>query len=136
MESLKVKAKSGESGFDELMRLSRQTARQAESLSVAEKQRQEQQEKAQGIRQGLKEISVSVALQQLKLVAKDEVIEKVSALTKKQGINELRKLISDSVHDLEKQTGNVASSKTDLATIERSVKTLAILIELYFALSD
>ena len=129
-------SESGESGLDELMRLSRQTARQAKDLADVEQQRQEQREKAQGVRQGLKEISVSVALQQLRLVAKDEVIEKVSALTKKQGIEDLRKLISDSVHNLEKQTGSVATSKTDISTLEHSVKALAILIELYFALSD
>ena len=129
-------SESGESGLDELMRLSRQTARQAKDLADVEQQRQEQREKAQGVRQGLKEISVSVALQQLRLVAKDEVIEKVSALTKKQGIEDLRKLISDSVHNLEKQTGSVAASKTDISTLEHSVKALAILIELYFALSD
>jgi len=129
-------SESGESGLDELMRLSRQTARQAKDLAEAEQQRQEQREKAQGVRQGLKEISISVALQQLRLVADDRVIEKVSALTKKPGIEDLRKLISDSVHDLEKQTGNVTASKTDISTIENSVKALAILIELYFALSD
>lgn len=129
-------SESGESGLDELMRLSRQTARQAKDLAEAEQQRQEQREKAQGVRQGLKEISISVALQQLRQVADDRVIEKVSALTKKPGIEDLRKLISDSVHDLEKQTGNVTASKTDISTIENSVKALAILIELYFALSD
>jgi hypothetical protein len=136
METVYMESKSEESGLDELMRLSRQTARQAKDMADAEQQRQEQRERARSIRQGLKEISVSVALQQLKLVAPEKVVEEINALAEKPDIGDLRKLISDLVHDLEKRTGRAAASKTDISTIVNPVKTLAILIELYFALSD
>ena len=99
-----MKPDSGESGLDELMRLSRQTARQAQNLDEVEKQRRKQREQSQSIRQGLKEISVSVAVGQLKPVAAPELVEKVSSLAQKPDIKDLRKLITDLVHGLERQT--------------------------------
>jgi predicted component of type VI protein secretion system len=127
---------SGESGLEELMRLSRQTRRQAQSMDAAEKQRQIQRETAMSIRKGLKEISISVAVRQLKQVAPKEVVEQVQGLANKPDIRDLRRMISDLLHRLERQTGNLSTASKDLDTIGSSVKTLAILCELYFALSD
>jgi len=131
-----VKSEPGESGLDELMRLSRQTARQAENLAVVEQQRQERRETAQSVRQGLRGISISVAVEQLKPIATKEIIAAIESLNKKPDTKDLRKLISDLVHKLERQTSGLSAANRDLEEVESSVKTLAILVELYFALSD
>ena len=131
-----MKSKSPESGFDELMRLSQKTTSEAQELTRREQQRAEQRQVVQGVLQGLKEINVSVAVEQLKRVATPEIIEEIRSLKHKQDTGDLRKLISDLANDLEKRVGSVSASNQDMLPIERSVKTLAILIELYFALSD
>ena len=129
-------SESSESGFDELMRLSRETARKGQELAQREQQQAEQRQKVRGVLQGLKEIKVSVALEQLKLVAATEFIEEISSLTEKQGTGDLRKLISDLTEDLEKQIENFAASNPDMVPLERSVKTLTILIDLFFSLQQ
>ena len=129
-----MKSESPESGFNELMRLSRQTANEAQELTKKEQQRAEQRQIVQGVLQGLKEINVSVAIEQLKSVATPRIIEEISSLTHKQDTEDLRKLISDLVHDLEKRIGGISASNPDMVPIERSVKTLAILIELFLSL--
>ena len=55
-----------ESGIDELMRLSQQFTRQDEEREEREKQRKEKGKQVQGVLQGLKELKVSMALEQLK----------------------------------------------------------------------
>jgi len=125
---------SSDSGFDELMRLSRETARQQQEISQRENKQAEQRQKVRGVLQGLKEIKVSVAVEQLRSVATDEYIEEVSSLAQKQGTEDLRKLISDLAEDLEKQMDSVTASNPDMVPVERSVKTLAILIDLFFSL--
>lgn len=129
-----MKSKSPESGFDELVRLSQKATNEAQELNRREQQRAEQRQVVQGVLQGLKEINVSVALEQLKLVATPEIIKEISSLTHKQDTRDLRKLISGLVNDLEKRVGRVSASNQDMVPIERSVKTLAIIIELFFAL--
>ncbi len=129
-----MESKSPESGFDELVRLSQKTTGEAQELASREQQRAEQRQVVQGVLQGLKKINVSVAVEQLRLVATPEIIEKTGSLTHKQDTRDLRKLISDLVNDLEKCVGSVSASNQDMVPIERSVKTLAILIELYFSL--
>jgi hypothetical protein len=130
-----MKSRPVENGLDELMRLSRQTAATARNLEDAEKQRRERREVSQSIRHGLRQISISVALEQLKTVAPAETIEKVKSLADKPDVKDLRRMVSDSVHGLERQTGRI-TAVTDVEKIQNSVKTLAILVELYFALSD
>ena len=127
-------SESSDSGFDELMRLSRETARKGQELAKREQQQAEQRQKVRGVLQGLKEIKVSVALEQLKLVAATEFIEEISSLTDKQDTEDLRKSISDLAEDLEKQIENFAASNPDMVPVERSVKTLTILIDLFFSL--
>jgi hypothetical protein len=91
---------------------------------------------SRNVRQGLRGISVSVAVGQLKKVASNQLITEVNSMVNKQDNKGLRKLITDMVHDLEKYTGSISTTNAEMEKIQRSVKTLAILIELYFALSD
>jgi len=129
-----MEPKPPESGLDELIRLSQETARKKQELAEREQQRTKQRQKVQGVLEGLKTIKVSIAVEQLKLVSTPEIIEEISSLTHKQGIEDLRKLISSLTDDLEKGIRSVATSNPDMVPIERSVKTLAILLELYFSL--
>ncbi|MFC1939299.1 hypothetical protein ACFLTY_05890 [Chloroflexota bacterium] len=129
-----MESKSPESGLDELLRLSRETARKKQELAEKEQQRTKQKQKVQGVLEGLKAIKVSIAVEQLKLVATPEIIEKISSLTHKQDTEDLRKLISGLTDDLEKRIRSVATSNPDMVPVESSIKTLAILLELYFSL--
>ena len=123
-----------ESGFEELMRLSQQFTRQGQERTAREKQRAEQGKKVQGVLQGLKELNVSMAIEQLKLVAAPDIIEEVNSLKRKQGTGDLRKLISNLTDDLENRIGIVSASNPDMAPLERSMKTLNILLDLFFSL--
>ena len=58
-----MQSESDESGFEELVRLSKETARQAHNLANMEQQREEQRQTSQRVLQGLKEISISVAIE-------------------------------------------------------------------------
>jgi len=129
-----MESKSPESGFDELMRLHQQTTQMGQDITDREQQNAEQRQKVQGALQGLKDISISVALEQLKPIATPEIIEEVQSLTQKQGTGDLRRLITDLVDDLERCVSRVSASNQDIAPIERSIRTLAILIGLFFSL--
>ena len=118
-----MKSKSPESGFDELMRLSRQTANEGKELDRKEQQRVEQRQVVQGALKGLREISVTVTLGQLKQVATPEIIEEVGSLKYQQGTEDLRRLISRLANDLEKHIDNVSASNPDMVPIQRSAKT-------------
>ena len=122
-----------ESGFDELMRLSQQFTRQQEEHEEKERQREEQGKKVQGVLQGLKELNVSMAIEQLKTVATPEIIQEVNALKSKGGTDDLRKTISALAEDLEKNLGDISASKTDTAPLVNSMRTLNILMDLYFS---
>jgi cysteinyl-tRNA synthetase len=123
-----------ESGIDELMRLSRRFTRQQEEREKQERQRQEQGKKVRGVLQGLKDLNLSMAMQQLKTVAKPEIIRQVSALKSKDGTEELRKMITTIADDLEKHLGAVSASKTEMTPLVNSMRTLSILMDLYFSL--
>ena len=123
-----------ESGYEELMRLSQQFTRQGQERTAREKQRAEQGKKVQGVLQGLKELNVSMAIEQLKLVATPDIIEEVNSLKRKQGTGDLRKLISNLTDDLENRIGIISASNPDMAPLERSMKTLNILLDLFFSL--
>ena len=123
-----------ESGFEELMRLSQQFTRQGQERTAREKQRAEQGKKVQGVLQGLKELNVSMAIEQLKLVATPDIIEEVNSLKRKQGTGDLRKLISNLTDDLENRIGIISASNPDMTPLERSMKTLNILLDLFFSL--
>ncbi|HJX13663.1 MAG TPA: hypothetical protein VJ377_09095 [Dehalococcoidales bacterium] len=122
-----------ESGLDELMRLSRQFTRQQEDHDKQERQRQEQGKKVRGVLQGLKDLNLSMAVQQLRAVAAPHIVKEVEALRYKDGSDDLRKLISGLADDLEKRLGKVAS-KADAAPLVNAMRTLNILMDLYFSL--
>lgn len=129
-----MESKSPENGFDELTRLSQQFKKHERESTHREKQRAEQRKKVQGALGGLRELTVSMTVEQLKLFATPEIIEQVSSLKNKQGTAELRKLISNLANDLEKHIGIVASANPSVQPLERSIKTLIILMELFFSL--
>jgi ribosomal protein L22 len=123
-----------ESGIDELMRLSRQFTRQQEQHEAIEKQREAQGKKVKGVLQGLKDLNVSMAIQQLKMVARPDIIRQVNDLKTKTGTEDLRKMITVLADGLEKQIGAVSASKNEMTPLINSMRTLSILIDLYFSL--
>jgi hypothetical protein len=129
-----MESESPENGFEELMRLSQQFNRQQQERTEKQRQREEQGKKAQGVLQGLKELNVSMAIEQLKPVATPEIIEEVNALRSKPGTEDLRKAISDLVDDLENHISTITTSSPDIAPLAGSIKTLNILLDLYFSL--
>jgi len=123
-----------ESGIDELMRLSRQFTRQQEQHEAIEKQREAQGKKVKGVLQGLKDLNVSMAIQQLKTIARQDIIKQVNDLKSKTGTEDLRKMITVLADGLEKQIGAVSASKNEMTPLINSMRTLSILIDLYFSL--
>ena len=123
-----------DSGLDELMRLQKQFTRQQEERDEREKQRQEQGKKVRGVLQGLRELNLSMAVEQLKPVATPEVIEKVNALAGKEGTEELRKIISGLADNIESRLGTIPASESDGVPLVDSMRTLNILLDLYFSL--
>jgi hypothetical protein len=123
-----------ESGIDELMRLSRQFTRQQEEHDQREKQRQAQGKKVKGVLQGLKELNLSMAVTQLRTVARPEIVRQVSALKSQEGTDALRKMISSIADDLENRLRALPASKTETASLCNAMRTLNILMDLYFSL--
>jgi len=123
-----------ESGLDELMRLSRQFTKQREDHAKQERQRVEQGKKVKGVLQGLQDLNLSMALDQLKTVAKPEIIRQVTALKSGQGTENLRKIITNLVDEMEKQLNTLSGSKAEITQLMNSTRTLSILLDLYFSL--
>ncbi len=119
-----------ESGLDELMRLSRQFTRQKAENEAKERQREEQGKKVQGVLQGLQDLNINMAVQQLKAVASPDIIKQVNSLRTKGGTEDLRKMISALADDLEKGLG----ARKDTAPLVNAMRTLNILLDLYFSL--
>jgi len=131
---LYMDTEDSENGIDELMRLQQQFTRQQEERDEREKQRAEQGKKVRGVLQGLRELNLSMAVEQLKPVATPEVIEKINALAGKEGTEELRKIISGLADNIESQLGVVSASDSDGVPLVNSMRTLNILLDLYFSL--
>ena len=123
-----------ESGIDELMRLSRQFTRQQEEHNAREKQRQAQGKKVRGVLQGLKELNLDMAITQLKPVARPEIVRQVGALKTQESTDALRKLISNIADDLEDRLRALPAPKTETASLCNAMRTLNILMDLYFSL--
>jgi hypothetical protein len=119
-----------ESGIDELMRLSQQFTRQQEERESREKQREAQGKKVMGVLHGLQDLNINMALQQLQAVARPEVIKQVNALKTAGSTEALRKMISSLAEDLEKSLG----AGKDTALLANDMRTLNILLDLYFSL--
>jgi hypothetical protein len=118
-----------ESGLDELMRLSRQFTRQKAENEAKERQREEQGEKVQGVLHGLQDLNINLAVQQLRAVAKPDIIKRVTALKTRGATDDLRKMISALADDLEKSLGD----KKENASQVNAMRTLNILLDLYFS---
>ena len=123
-----------EDGFEELARLSQQFKKQEQERSEREQQRNEQRKKVHDVLGGLKELNISMAIEQLKLVATPEIIEQVNALKSQAGTEALRKIISDLAYEMESQLSNMAVSNPDIRPLENRMKTLTVLTELFFSL--
>jgi hypothetical protein len=123
-----------ESGIEELLRLSRQFTRQQAEHDQIEKQRQAQGKKVKGVLQGLKELNLSMAITQLKTVARPEIVKQVSALKSQESTDALRKMISNIADDLENRLRALPGPKTDTAPLVNAIRTLNILMDLYFSL--
>jgi hypothetical protein len=119
-----------ESGLDELMRLSRQFTRQKAENEAKERQREEQGKKVRGVLQGLQDLNINMALQELKGVASPEIINQVSALKTRGGTGDLRKMISSLADEMER--GLIAGGETK--RLVNPMRTLNILLDLYFSL--
>jgi ribosomal protein L22 len=111
------------------MRLSRQFTRQKAENEAKERQREEQGKKVRGVLQGLQDLNINMAVQQLKAVANPDIIRQVNALRTKGGTDDLRKMISSLADDLEKSLGD----KKDTAPLVNAMRTLNILLDLYFS---
>ena len=131
---VEMESKSTESGLEELRRLSKEITKVDRERTKVEQDRAEQRQKVRELQQGLIELKASVALEQLKPIATPEIIEEISSLKHKQTTGDLRKVILDLSAKLEKWVDNTSDSKQDMDSIKRSVKTLAILIELLFSI--
>jgi F0F1-type ATP synthase alpha subunit len=123
-----------ESGIDELMRLQKRFTRQQEDRDKQERQRIEQGKKVRGVLQGLQDLNLSMALTQLKTVAKPETIQKVAALKNKPGTEDLRKMITTMSDDIERQLSKLDTPKAEMTLLVNSMRTLSILLDLYFSL--
>jgi hypothetical protein len=123
-----------ESGIEELLRLSRQFTRQQAERDQREKERQAQGKKVKGVLQGLKELNLSMAITQLKTVARPEIVKQVSALKSQESTDALRKMISNIADDLEDRLRALPAPKTDTAPLVNAMRTLNILMDLYFSL--
>ena len=123
-----------ESGIDELMRLSRQFTRQQEEHEARQKQREAQGKKVRGVLQGLKDLNLDMAITQLKTVATPEIVKQVSALKNQENTNALRKTISGIADDLEDRLRALPASKADTASLCNAMRTLNILMDLYFSM--
>ncbi|MEE8419033.1 MAG: hypothetical protein V3S02_02860 [Dehalococcoidales bacterium] len=129
---MKSETKGGE--LDELMALSRGMSQTAKKLEQEEQRGNQRRQKLQGVQQGLRGISVSVALSQLQTIASPDIVSQVDSLNSKRGTADLRRLIVNMAHDLEKCVGNPSATTRSKMTAEDTAATLAILIELLFSL--
>jgi len=123
-----------ESGLDELLALSRKFTKQQEDRTKQERQRVEQGKKVKGVLQGLQTLNLNMALDQLKSVAKPEIIRQVTAMKSGQSSESLRKIITNLIDDIENQLSRTSGSKTEITQLVNSTRTLSILLDLYFSL--
>lgn len=125
--------KEEESGLDELMRLQRQFTRQQVEHDAQERQRQAQGKKVRGVLQGLKDLNISMSVEQLRAVAPREIIDRVGSLKNKESTEDLRKMISKLADDMERRLGDIPPG-AETTRLANSMRTLNILMDLYFSL--
>ena len=123
-----------ESGIDELMRLSQQFTRQQEEHEEQERQREEQGKKVQGVLHGLQDLNISMTVEQLQSIAPPEIIKEVESIKTTGATEDLRKVISGLADDLEIRIGTLSTTDTEKTPLLNSMRTLNILMDLYFSL--
>jgi hypothetical protein len=123
-----------DSGLDELLALSRKFTKQQEDRTKQERQRAEQGKKVKGVLQGLQTLNLNMALDQLKPVAKPEIFRQVTAMKSGQSPENLRKIITNLIDDIENQLSRTSGSKAEIAQLVNATRTLSILLDLYFSL--
>ncbi|MGD1119788.1 MAG: hypothetical protein ABR886_09920 [Dehalococcoidales bacterium] len=123
-----------DSGLDELLALSRKFTKQQEDHAKQERQRVEQGKKVKGVLQGLQTLNLNMALDQLKTVAKPDIIRQVSALKTGQNAESLRKVVTNLIDDMEKQLSRMSGTKAEITQMVNATRTLSILLDLYFSL--
>lgn len=130
-----METETPENGMDELLRLSRGLTRKTEDAAKHEVRGQRQAAEKRQVILGLRGITFAMALEQLKIVsAEDTVVARVSAYKDKEGTADLRKLITGLTSELEGVAGKMSRANPEMASVERSIKTLSILIDLLFSL--
>lgn len=129
-----MKPKENESGMDALRRLSRQTSNLGQKMKEEEQQKAAYEKNVQGVVQGLRGISFSVALSQLNKMTTPEIYRRVQAMQKQNDSGDLRRLITELIRSLERNTAKAARSNRELEPVVTEARTLAILISLLFSL--
>jgi hypothetical protein len=123
-----------ENGMDELLKLQQQFTRQQEEHEDRQRLQEEQGKKAQGVLQGLRELQFSMTLEQLGPVASKETIARVNALKTSPNTDELRKMISNLIEDIEQRLETKAKADSGLKSLVDASRVLGILMDLYFSL--
>ena len=123
-----------ENGMEELLKLQQQFTRQQEEHEDRQRIQEEQGRKAQGVLQGLRELQFSMTLDQLGPVASEETIARVNALKTNPDTDELRKMISNLIEDIEQRLETKATADAGLKSLVDSSRVLGILMDLYFSL--
>ncbi len=130
-----MKSETPENGMEELLRLSRGLSKKTEDATRQEARGKREKAAQKQAMLGMRGITFSMALEQLKIIsAEADVIKKVSSYQAKEGTEDLRKLITALAGELEGRVSKMTRSDPELAGLERSVKTLSILIDLVFSL--
>jgi signal recognition particle GTPase len=126
---------SEESGLEELLRLSQKIRdmgrEQVEKLEHA-RAGVARIGKRQVLQDLIREIEASVVLDKLDPLATFKIIETVENVRKSQDTTELRKLILDLVNELLTKVDRKNDDSFDARSVERSLKTVGILLELLF----
>jgi hypothetical protein len=123
-----------ENGMDELLKLQQQFTRQQEEHDDRKRQQEEQGKKAQGVLKGLKDLQFSMTIEQLKSVAKPEIIQEVNFLKNRPDTDDLRKMISRLCDDMEHELESIAAAHPEAKPTVDSMRVLNILMDLYFSL--
>jgi hypothetical protein len=123
-----------ESGMDELLKLQQKFTRQQEEHEDRQRLQEEQGRKAQGVLQGLRELQFSMTLEQLGPVASKDTIARVNSFKTNPDTEELRKMISNLIEDIEQRLETRASADAGLKSLVDSSRVLGILMDLYFSL--
>ena len=123
-----------ENGMDELLKLQQQFTRQQEEHDDRKRQQEEQGKKAQGVLRGLKDLQFSMTIEQLKSIATPGIIEEVNALKNRPNTEDLRKMISRLGDDMEHELESIAAANPEAKPMVDSMRTLNILMDLYFSL--